>query len=249
MKKLFLLLIVSSLFFTTNAFAQKSKQLNIGLGGAFTNTWIVHQNFYGEPEVDYAPKFSYGAIFSLGYDFTEQIALRIEAGYSAQGQKYDGKQNSQSVKRDIKLNYLNIPLFFKYSFGTGLTKFRFMAGPQLSILLSAEQDYTRDGQVTGKMMPDVNNINFQTDATDIKNRFESTDFGFALDIGADIYLSKEFYINAGLRGNYGFSDINAPDYRIENIDGVYEPSHNLFGGIYVGINYLIDVESYKQRNF
>jgi len=117
-------------FFTNIAIvnAQKGKELVLGVSGGITNVWIVNQNFYGEPEIDYAPKMGYAGLFTLGYNITESLSIMTELQYSLQGQKYDGKQTGQitinnfdydfrDVKRDIDLRYLNIPLFFKSSFG------------------------------------------------------------------------------------------------------------------------------------
>ncbi|MBN1340643.1 MAG: PorT family protein [Bacteroidales bacterium] len=249
MKKLHLLL-VFSLAITCIAHAQKGKEVILGAGGAFTNVWILKQNFYGEPEIDYAPKTGYAFNANLGYSFTEQISAIVEIQYSRQGQKYEGRQGSfTKAERDINLNYLNIPLFFKYSFGSGGTRFRFLAGPQFSSLLSADQTYERDGNVIGTKKINLDGEEFVTDAEDIKDRWESSYFGVALDVGADIYLNKNFFVNAGMRINYGFKDINAPAYRLPAYSEPYEASHNLWGGLYVGINYLLDVEGYKQRSF
>lgn len=241
-------------------YAQKGKEMIFGLGGALTNVWIVNQNFYGEPEVDYAPKIGYGFNATIGYAFTEQIAAVTEIQYSRQGQKYEGRQaftdpntgityNFTKVERDINLNYLNIPLFFKYTFGAGGTRFRFLAGPQLGLLMSAKQTYERDGEVIGTELENKDGETFVSDVEEIDDRYESTDFGVALDVGADIYLSKQFFVGAGARINYGFTDINAPAYQLPAPSEPYEPSHNLFGGLYVSINYLLDVEGYKQRSF
>lgn len=253
MKKLHLLLILFMMVATV-AYPQKGKEVILGAGGAFTNVWILKQNFYGEPEIDYAPKVGYAFNANLGYSFTEQISAVLEIQFSRQGQKYDGKQTFggnvyQDVKRDINLNYLNIPLFFKYSFGNGGTRFRFLAGPQFSSLSSAKQTYTRDGKVIGTELTNLDKDKFVTDAEDIKDRFEKSTFGVALDVGADIYLSKKVFVNAGMRINYEFQDINSDPYRMPAYSEPYEPSHNLWGGIYAGINYLLDVEGYKQRSF
>ena len=87
-------------------------------------------------------------------------------------------------------------------------------------------------------------------AKDIKDRYESLDIGVAFDFGADISLSDEFFISMGMRFNYGFTDINVPAYHLENSKGeAYNKSNNLWGGLYVGINYRLDVEGYSQRSF
>ena len=249
MKKLFLLSIVIILL-GVESYSQKGKEVILGLGGAFTNVWIIKQNFYGEPEVDYAAKTGYAFSAILGYSFTEQISAVTEIQYSGQGQKYEGKQGSYiKVQRDIKLNYLNIPVFFKYSFGSGGTRFRFLAGPQFGFLMGAKQDYVRDGNVIGSTQVNLDGEVFVTDTEDIKDRFENLDIGAAIDIGADIYLNKNFFVSAGGRINYGFKDINAAAYRLDALNEKYEPSHNFWGGAYVGIIYLLDVEGYKQRSF
>lgn len=254
MKKITSVLLGLSFLVSVHSVAQKGKEVVLGVGGAFSTVWIINQSFYGEPEMDYAPKTGYAASLNLGYNFTENISAIAELQYSLQGQKYDGEQTIEgnlynSVLRDIDLRYLNIPLFFKYAFGSGGTKFRFMAGPQVGILLEANQDYTRNGMKVGPTVKNLEGKSFTPYAGDITERFQKNDFSLALDIGADIHISDLFYINAGIRGNYGLTEINAAPYRIPNLDGEYSASNNLWGGIYVGINYKLDVQSYSQRSF
>ncbi len=253
MKNMIRILPLILLLMISTARAQKGKELIIGAGGAFTGVLIMNQNFYGEPEVNYAPKFGYAASFNLGYNFDGHAAIMAEAQYSLQGQKYNDKQSIDGIKyevdRDISLAYLNIPLFFKYAFGEEDTRFRFMIGPQFGILLDATQDYTRDGKVLGTTAVDLDGNTFVTDAKDIKDRFEKYEYSLAFDVGADIHLSKQWLLSAGFRGNYGFTDINAAPYRIKDMDNEYSPSHNVWGGIYVSINYKVDVEGYNQRSF
>jgi len=261
MKKIILIVFSLNLLFY-GVFAQKGKEITLGVGGGISSVWIVNQSFYGEPEVDYAPKIGYAGSLNLGYNFDESMAVMTEFQVSFQGQKYDGKQSfggeTYSVERNINLRYFNIPVLFKYAFGTGGTKFRFLAGPQVGILLDATQEYLRDDVndgVEGNYIRigtkalDQNNKQFVTDANNVIDRFKKTDFGLVIDIGADIHLSDLFFISAGIRGNYGLLEINAEPYRIENLDGEYNPSHNLWGGVYFGINYKLDVQGYNQRSF
>lgn len=252
MKKIILIAFSLSLIFA-GAYAQKGKEIVIGVGGGVTSVWIVNQSFYGEPEVDYAPKMGYAGSLNLGYNFNKSISVMTELQYSLQGQKYDGKQNmggtSYNVERNIDLGYLNIPLLFKYAFGSGGTKFRFLAGPQVGLLMNATQDYLRNDKKIGSKATDQDGKLFVTDDNDITDRFEKTDFSLVVDIGADIHLSDLFFITAGIRGNYGLTEINAEPYRIENLEGEYLPSNNLWGGVYIGICYKLDVQGYSQRSF
>jgi hypothetical protein len=189
----------------------------------------------------------------MGYNFTENLGIMAEVQYSLQGQKYEGPQNfdgnKYDVERDMDLRYLNIPLFFKFSSGDKLVRFRFLVGPQVGILLDATQEYLRSGNKIGTTATDVDGNSFITDANDIKNRFDKFDFGIAGDVGADFHVSDVLFLTAGMRGNYGFRDINARAYRIDDIDGEYSPSHNMWGGLYIGIYYKIDVQGYNQRSF
>jgi len=254
MKKLIVIASGLLVLLSLNVNAQKGKELIFGVGGALNSVWIMNQNFYGEPEVDYAPKMGYATSFILGYNFDENMSIMTELQYSLQGQKYDGKQNlvggdTYNVERDINLRYFNIPLFFKYSFGTTQTKFRFLAGPQFGFLMEATQDYLRDDTKIGTVAQDLNGKSFVTDASNITDRFESMDISLVLDVGADIHFSDQFFLSAGGRINYGLKDINAADYRINDLDGEYNPSHNFWGGLYISINYKLDIEGYSQRSF
>lgn len=253
MKKLAFILFSVFLISSFSLKAQKGKELVIGANGALTGVFIMNQNFYGEPEVDYAPKLGYAVSLNLGYNFTENLGIMGEVQYSLQGQKYEGKQsfegNTYEVNRNIDLRYINIPLLFKYSYGTKLVRFRFYVGPQLGILLDATQEYKRNGQTIGTPAEDNDGESFVTDKKDIKDRFDKYDFGFVGDVGADFHVTKDIYLTAGLRGNYGFMDINEESYRIKDLDDEYLPSHNVWGGLYFGIHYKIDVQGYNQRSF
>lgn len=250
----YITIIVTSLFlFTLSVSAQKGHEVIIGAGASVSSVWIVNQNFYGEPELNYAPKMGYGGSFNMGYHATENIGLQIEFQYSVQGQKYDDKQVIDEVKydtkRDITLAYFNVPLLFKYAFGTASTKFRIMAGPQVGYLLEATQTYKRDGQTLGTTAVNLDGKTFKTDAKNIQDRFSEYDIGMVLDLGADIHLSDKFFFSPGFRMNYGLKDINAEAYRMPDKDGEYAASHNFLFGFFFGLHYKIDVEGYNQRSF
>ena len=260
MKKRINILILLFLLGFSIANAQKGKELILGAGGAFTGVFIMNQNFYGEPEVNYAPKMGYAANFNIGYNFDGYAGIMAEVQYSLQGQKYNDKQSMNGTKyevdRNISLAYLNFPLFFKYAFGEENTRFRFMVGPQLGLLLDASQIYDRTPTVnygTGpndfEIPTNLDGEQFIPNAKEITDRFEKLDYSVALAVGADFHLSKQWLLSAGFRMNYGFTDINAPAYRMKDLDNEYKPSHNVWGGIYVSINYKIDVEGYNQRSF
>jgi hypothetical protein len=79
----------------------------------------------------------------------------------------------------------------------------------------------------------------------ITDRFTSYDIFARLDLGVDITIVKNLFINTGLSFAYGLTDINAKDWRMNNSAGNYNPSHNAAVGFNVGINYCLDFSKAK----
>jgi hypothetical protein len=226
--------------------AQKAKKFEIGAQIGYNNTWIINQNNYGLPELDYSTYWGLGYNFQAGYNFTSDMGVFVEVGMTNQGQNYTGNMlHYDDVERTIDMKYLNVPVFFKYSYGESTARFRLLVGPQFGFLQSADQTYTVDGtdihdipEYQDWEMSNGDKVN--VGQSDITDRFNSMDVAFVLDLGADIYVMPEMlYISVGFRGFYGFMDINADDYQVKNYDGNYDPSHNAGGGFYLGFHYAI----------
>jgi len=127
--------------------AQKEKKFDIGLQAGYNNTWIINQNNYGLSELDYDSYWGLAYNLQLGYNFTNELGLFTEIGISNQGQKYDGNMDQYDVvEREINMSYLNIPVFFKFSYGESVARFKLLVGPQFSFLQKAEQTYILDGK-------------------------------------------------------------------------------------------------------
>jgi hypothetical protein len=225
--------------------AQKAKHFEVGLLGGYGSSWIINQNNYGLPEMDY--DYYYGGGFSIqgGYNFTDNMGLFTEVGMLNSGQSYkDTWEHNAEITRTIDMKYLNIPVFFKYTVGESRARFRLLVGPQFSFLQKADQEYT----INGTPMPD-NPLFYRTDKdgndffvgeTDIKDRFNSLDIALVLDLGVDIFLMEDIlYLSLAARMYYGLTDINADAYQINNYDGNYDPSHRAGGVLYLGVNYII----------
>jgi len=60
-----------------------------------------------------------------------------------------------------------------------------------------------------------------------------------IDLGVDITLVKNLFLTVGMTMSYGLLDLNAEDYRIEDVTGNYNPSHNFYGGLNLGLSYCI----------
>ena len=231
--------------------AQKAKKFELGLQAGYNNNWIINQNNYGLPELDYDFYWGLAYNFQAGYNFTNEMGIFTEIGMTNKGQKYKGDMNVAGagifdvVEREIDLKYLTVPVFFKYSYGETRARFRLLVGPQFEFLQSAEQTYVVDGKdVAG--IPAFQDWEMSNGKTvnvgqkDIKERYNSMDISFVLDLGVDIFLIEDMlYLSAAGRFYYGIIDLNATDYQVKNIDGNYDPSHNAGGGFYLGIHYII----------
>ena len=104
--------------------------------------------------------------------FTDKMGLQPELFYSSLGTKSSGFVQ--------KLNYLSVPIMFRYNING---KLHFLVGPQLNILVAAKD--ISGGQTT-----------------DVKDAFNSTDFGGVLGVGVDFGP-----FNVGARYVAGFTNI------------------------------------------
>jgi opacity protein-like surface antigen len=224
------------------------KEMYFGISGTGLSSVITNQNNYGLPfEMDYKAAFGGGVNANVGFDFNKNIGLKLEIGYAKLGQKYEDTYKDTLYTRNIRLNYLQIPLLFKFRTSGEVARFYVMAGPQFNILLSASQEYLKSGADFDSLYkpgtwPKPVLISQKT----ITERFASFDIMGRLDLGVDISLGKSLFINVGLTMAYGFLDINATDYQIPNYSsGDYNPSHNIYGGLNFGINYVLPIGGSK----
>lgn len=114
---------------------------------------------------------------------SNKFAIQPELLFSSQGAKFD---TNTSEKLVYDLSYINVPVLAKFY---ATPQFYLEAGPQIGFIVSAKAKY--DG-----------------DSEDIKNSFNSTDFG--LNIGGGYNFTDNIY--AGLRYTAGLSNIaDVPD--------------------------------------
>jgi len=110
-----------------------------------------------------------------------------------------------TVEEDIKLAYLSFPLLGKLAFGNpvGIRPY-LLAGPELSILLSAEAKTKTD--ITASI-PGYSQTFRDTQKDDIKDQCESLEFAFNLGGGVEFPLSTmKAFIDA--RYGLGMSTVN-----------------------------------------
>lgn len=233
MKK-FLYLFLLSIVCSTPGFSQQG--FHVGLGGNFNTVWIVNQNAYGLKEYDYQLDLGGGGGIVLGYNISDHFGFQAEIKSSKQGQKYV-EHNNSSLTRDVKLNYVAIPVLLKVIGGSSNVRFYSNAGIQYNILTDA----TLEGYY---YLPQPMNI-------PASERFNSTDLGVNFGLGGDVFFTDNLYMNVGMSFYYSLTDINAksgtgifayqgktwqwPD---NHGAGVYKASRNGTGGFSLGLHYL-----------
>ncbi|CAC9974126.1 PorT family protein [Flavobacterium sp. WLB] len=131
---------------------------------------------------------------------SDKFSIQPEVLYSTQGAKEKGEfefnGDVYDVEMNYKLAYINVPVLAKYYVAE---KFSLEAGPQIGFLVSAKGKAT----VLGNSEED-----------DIKDGFESIDFG--VDFGAGYDFTEN--LSVGLRYNLGLANLakDAEDYKINN---------------------------------
>jgi hypothetical protein len=216
------------------------------LGGNLNSVWIINQNSYGDKEYDYKLDLGGGGGLVLGYNVTDHFGFQTEIKTSKQGQKYEDHINN-SLTREVRLNYIAIPVLVKVIGGSSGVKFYANGGVQFNSLTKA----TLLGNYEGNPSSNI----------DAKERFKSSDIGLNFGLGGDISLTEFLYLNVGMSFFYSFRDINSDnpkstlynDYAATPVgtagpqgwqwpdaggSGTYEASKNATGGFSIGLHYM-----------
>ncbi len=162
----------------------------------------------------------YGAGVILGFNFTDHIGIQGEVIYSTLNQKY----TEDETEREIKLEYINIPLLLSYN--TGKLKpvnFNVVVGPQIGISVGSELFTTGDP------------------ADEAVLSVKKGDLGFAYGAGFDFGLNaaKTFRLGIGFRGVYGLLDISDNSNNISTDSYfVLDKAHIKTYSAYLGISFL-----------
>ena len=135
-------------------------------------------------ELGYRTGFHIGGLVEI--PLLEKFALQPEIIYSTQGASNDFEDGDLSEEITIRLDYLNIPVMAKYYIIEGLSV---QAGPQLGILLSAEQEIESS---------------FENSEEDLKDFISSIDLGFNFGVGYQLHFGLFFEA----RYNQGITNIN-----------------------------------------
>ena len=236
MKPLFTFCLIA--FAITLGYAQKG----LVVGANFMPMWsnIVNQDTWGNGrEYDYLATFRTSFGLDVGYNISDHFGLYTGYWFTDLGQDYEDAYSSSEWERRLTLKYNIIPLMAKFN-GTGSTvNFIGGAGILLANLKEAQQEWLRDGNEFSLIITNpITGENFELGASDVTERFVDSDVFINLEVGARILFSEKLFLDAALNFGYGLSDINDPDWQIINNAGEYDPSHNAFLGLRLGLAYV-----------
>ena len=131
----------------------------------------------------------------INYGLSDMISLQAEPSYIQKGSMDDWGTK-------FKLDYIDIPVLLKFSFGKGEIKPYVIAGPYIGFLTNAKLIIPNEGD------------------KDIQDKIKSTDFGLNLGAGLSILINENilFFRASYSLGLYDINDQNDPYfvYTIKN---------------------------------
>ncbi len=201
-----------------------------GVSGINSN-WILNQNAYGNPEMDYAATSGITGGVGASYFYSRKWGLNGSLLYSNLGQNYSGIQSGAQAKRKVKLSYLEFPVLLMKRIPYVKYPTWIAAGPDIRILLKASQDYSRDN--SGSALPNPDGMT----PGDITGRFKHADIALNISLNRMYKLnysgSMMFLVSAN--SSFGITDVNAPAWQTPNLHNSYGRSRNLYIGVNIGL--------------
>jgi hypothetical protein len=203
-------------------------------------------------ELAYNMKFGYFFGGSALYNFKRNMGVQADVLYFNGGQSYgdvfcrDYCAQRYEVTKKVVLAQIQIPIMFKYTFGSNeIYKIYVMGGPSFGITIAGREEgninvFRNSNTATGNASDSfLYAIPFQN--ADILQKVKSFDLGFVAEAGINLYITKKFYANIGVNTGISILDINSS--AVKDMEAAanksYKGSYFTKMGVTVGINYVI----------
>ena len=129
----------------------------------------------GDDELDFSDKIGFHVGLMADFGINENLSFRPGVLFSQRGAKLD----FLGIEVKTNLTYIDIPLSFTYAFNSRESGFFVEAGPNVQFLMSAKVE--ADGE-----------------SEDVKEDFESLDFGLLIGAGYKVNSNLSFGVNYNL---------------------------------------------------
>jgi hypothetical protein len=198
------------------------------------SAWIMNQNAYGNQEFEYATSFGPNGGIGATYFYQRHWGVNGSLLLSQTGQNYSGYQAGGVADRKIKLTYLEVPLLIMKDLRAFQYPTWISFGPDVLILLNANQDYSREG---GNSLPNPDGM---IDGA-VKDRYKPIDIALNFSVNRmyniDYFRKLMFLVSANTA--VGLTDINTKEWQIPNTHDIYRGSHNFYIGIKLGMMFKV----------
>ena len=171
-----------------NTNSEKDEYFRIGIKGGLNFSNLINDK-------DGKTKISFHGGLSAEFFVIDKFSIQPELLYSRQGAKANLKDyvwgvGYSEIEADLKLDYINIPVMFKYYPIEGLS---LQVGPQIGFLVNAVMDSSTS--VFGSKYDS---------SEDVKDQIEAVDLGMNLGVGYEFSEGVFFDI----RYNLGLKKVN-----------------------------------------
>lgn len=184
MRRMVIVALTLALFLSLSLSVHSKVRLGPKAGVAITS--VGGEDF---EQLDSKMSVALGAFVQVPVGQNSPFSIRGEVQYIGKG----GKIEDGGGTLKLNLNYLEIPVFVKYSIPVeGKVMPNFFAGPVVGFLTSAKQKYEYDGD---------------EEEYDIKDFFKSTEFSLCLGGGVDVVMGASGVLSLDLRYEFGLANI------------------------------------------
>lgn len=232
-------------------------KLHIGFRGGFNAVGISPQHNYGQNLMSYKiplrPSFGLTSQVRLGIKSYVQADLL----YQQMGQKHEDFFKGSEFYKDIRLNYVVVPVQFKYVLNPLRTGYDAAAtfrnpnwyiagGLQPGFMTSASIRHEINGQLTDFIgfiteggNPNEEEIRAMDPPASDEDLYNAFDLSVVGSAGFFTRFQQKWIIFVDIRGGFSLLDINAETWRLPAPSGNYFASRNAFIGISAGLAYKI----------
>lgn len=212
MKKIILAIAIAFTGFSVGK-AQFMESLQIGVKGGYNYSSLSIPDMPDAFKSDGLHGFHLGLFVEV--PIMDKLSVQPEVVYSTRGDSYNFKNQISlmdgtylfEIESTNKLNYLNIPIMFKYYVIDGLS---IDLGPQIGFLTSSN--------IKGKVNVTLGEQTTEKEYTvDAKDYYKTIDYGLGLGATYKIEAVEGLAISA--RYNYGLSNISSGKVKDNSEDG------------------------------